>query len=151
MPLPIPVIDGLLNIGNSIIERLWPDPVKAEEARMRLAEMAENGELQRLAMENKLLEGQIAINLEEAKSGKMFIGGWRPAIGWTCAVSLFCYYVPYILIATILWAHRVWVDGFLYPRPDLGIADLLGLVGTLLGMSVIRTKERLEGKIPPQK
>jgi hypothetical protein len=31
--------------------------------------------------------GQIEINKEEAKSSKLFVAGWRPAVGWICACS----------------------------------------------------------------
>jgi hypothetical protein len=41
-------LDELLGIGNKIIDRLWPDPVKKEEAKLKLAEMHQTGELAQL-------------------------------------------------------------------------------------------------------
>lgn len=141
---------ALMSLIGSVIERLFPDPEKAAEAKMKLIEMQQNGQLAELDADVKVMLGQLEVNKAEAATGSLFIGGWRPAIGWTCAVSLFSYYVPYCLIATALWAVQVYQTGFMLPRPDLGIADLLGLVGSMLGMAGLRTKERLEGKIPPQ-
>jgi hypothetical protein len=141
MPAPA-VIAGLFGIGEKLIEHFFPDPTKAAEARMELIKLQESGELQRMAMENDLLKGQLDINKTEAATGSLFIGGWRPAIGWTCAISLFCYYVPYVLVATVLWAWRVIETGQLVARPDLGIADLIGLVMAMLGIAGMRTYEK---------
>lgn len=87
---------------------------------------------------------QIDLNKTEAATGSLFIGGWRPAIGWTCAIALFCYYVPYVIAATVLWIWQVIQTGQLVTRPDLGIADLLGLVFAMLGMSTLRTAEKVK-------
>ena len=35
------------------------------------------------------LLGQLEINKAEAQSGSIFKGGWRPAVGWVCAIALF--------------------------------------------------------------
>jgi hypothetical protein len=142
--MAIPVL-ALLGIGEKIIERLWPDPTKAAEAKLELIKLQESGELQRMAMDNDLLKGQIGINQAEAATGSLFIGGWRPAIGWTCAVSLFCYYVPYVLAATVIWVMHCIETNTLAARPDLGIADLLGLVGSMLGIAAMRTREKALG------
>jgi hypothetical protein len=140
----IPLIDRVL-------ERILPDPKAAAEAKMKVIEMADSADARELDATVKLALGQLSINAAEAASGSRFVGGWRPAIGWVCAISLLCYYVPYVLVATVLWAMQCWNDGFLYPRPDLGIADLIGLVMSMLGMATLRTKERLSDKIPPGK
>ena len=31
---------------------------------------------------------QVQVNAAEAATGNMFIGGWRPATGWTCVSGL---------------------------------------------------------------
>jgi hypothetical protein len=142
--MAFPVL-ALMGIGEKLIDRLWPDPAKAAEAKMELIKLQESGELQRMAMENDLMKGQIETNKIEAASASLFVSGWRPAIGWTCAVSLFCYYVPYVLLATILWAWKVIDTGQLLARPDLGIADLIGLVTAMLGIAGMRTREKAIG------
>ncbi|MFN7882333.1 MAG: 3TM-type holin, partial [bacterium] len=82
-------LDELLGIGNKIIDRLWPDPVKKEEAKLKLAEMHQTGELAQLQADTSLALGQIAINTEEAKSDNWFVAGWRPFVGWICGLTLF--------------------------------------------------------------
>lgn len=140
----IPLID-------TILDRILPDPKASADAKLKLMELADSADARELDSATKLALAQIGVNAEEAKSQNIFVAGWRPFIGWVCGVSIFCYYVPYVLVATVMWAIRVWQDGFLYPRPDLGITDLIGLVGVLLGMATLRTKERLEGVVPKQK
>lgn len=102
-------------------------------------------ELKGRELDQKIDLAQIEVNKTEAASASTFTSGWRPAIGWVCAMSLFVYYVPYCVVATALWAHQVWVSGQLVTRPDLGIADLLGLVGAMLGLSTLRTAEKFKG------
>jgi hypothetical protein len=36
----------------------------------------------------KLQLAQIAVNVEEAKSSSLWVAGWRPGVGWICAVAL---------------------------------------------------------------
>jgi len=36
---------------------------------------------------------QISLNETESKSHNIFVAGWRPAIGWICAVALFYEYL----------------------------------------------------------
>lgn len=144
MGLPLPVIGGLINIGERLIDRWFPDPTKAAEARMELLKMEESGDLKRMATEAGLLQGQIDVNKIEAASGSTFVAGWRPAIGWTCAISLFMYYVPYCLVATAIWAWHCIETGTLVPRPDLGIADLIGLVSAMLGIASMRSFDKVK-------
>lgn len=154
--IPIPVIDGLFKVGSQIIDRLWPDPEKKAEAVLKLETMRENGELARLASETELAKAQIAVNLEEAKSTNPFIAGWRPAVGWVCVAVLAMTYIPKALVLTVFWSYQAWAsisqpDATIPPLPDfpdLGITDLLGILGTLLGSTYIarlRTDEKIKG------
>lgn len=131
---------NLLGIGSIIdsVGKVAGDLITTEKEKREL-------DLREKALDQAVDLAQIEVNKAEAASGSLFNGGWRPAIGWTCALALFCYYVPYILAATVLWIITVVNTGQLMPRPDLGIADLLGLVLSMLGMSTLRTAERFKG------
>ena len=41
----IPIVDGLLDIGGKLIDKLIPDPKAKEEARLKLLELQQKGEL----------------------------------------------------------------------------------------------------------
>lgn len=142
---------AFLPLIGTVLERVLPDPKAADEAKLRMLEMAQKSDSEELNAELQVILGQLKVNEAEASSGNVFVGGWRPAIGWTCAAALFAYYVPYCLVATVVWAMQCWTDGNLVPRPDLGIADLIGLVTAMLGIAGMRTKERLSGVIPKGK
>ena len=130
---------NVLGIG-SIIEsvgKVAGDLITTDKERREL-------DLRERELDQKVDLSQIEVNKTEAATGSLFIGGWRPAIGWTCAIALFCYYVPYVLAATVLWVVQVTQTGQLVTRPDLGIADLMGLVMAMLGMSTLRTVEKFK-------
>ena len=130
---------------STLIDKVLPDANARIAAKEKLAELQQQGELEEFKGELQLAMGQQAINLEESKSASLFKSGWRPAIGWVGAVALFTYYVPYTLVATYIWAAQVYQSHQLVARPDLGITDLLGLLGTLLGFGVLRSHDKLQG------
>lgn len=139
-------LDDVIAQGLKIVDKFIPDANAREKAKEEMAAAIQGGV-------QKLLEGQIEINKAEAQSPSLFIAGWRPAVGWVCVSALFFYYVPYMIVVTGLWVWQVVLllkDGTLVmsqlpPRPDLGIVDLLGLLGTLLGVGTMRTVEKVQG------
>jgi hypothetical protein len=42
-------LDALLNIGGKILDKVFPDPAQAEQAKLKLLEMQQNGELAQIA------------------------------------------------------------------------------------------------------
>lgn len=131
--MPFDPISAALDIGGKLIDRLWPDPAKAAEAKLELIKLQQSGELTQLM-------GQLEINKTEASSSSVFVAGWRPAIGWTCAGALFSQYIlrPWVQWVCILLNH---------PIPPLpGIDDQLWqLLGGMLGMGSLRTYEKVKG------
>jgi hypothetical protein len=138
-------ISAVLETGLAIIDKFVPDPKAKADAIFRLKELERQGESEKIQFELQTILGQIEINKIEAASTRFFVAGWRPAIGWTCAVSIFCYYVPYCLVAVSIWAYQCIQMGVLLPRPDLNIADLIGLVCSMLGVAGMRTVEKSRG------
>ena len=92
-------------------------------------------EIAKLEIEKTLLMGQIQTNQQEAVHRSIFVAGWRPAIGWTCAIGLF-YDVLLRPIAV----------GFGYPFPSLDTASLISLIVALLGLGTLRTTEKFGNK-----
>lgn len=135
------LLGGIVETVGKVADSLFTSDEEREKAALENRKF----DIEERRLDQTIDLAQIEVNKTEAASGSLFNGGWRPAIGWTCAVSLFCYYVPYVLAATVLWAIQVIQTGQLVNRPDLGIADLLGLVAALLGMSTLRTVDKLKG------
>ena len=88
---------------------------------------------------------QVELNKIEAASASVFVAGWRPAIGWVCALSLFAYYVPRFSLAAVLWVRQSWEIGTLVPYPDGAIESLMELVVAMLGIGALRTIEKFGG------
>lgn len=132
------------SVGNIV------DDLHTSEAEKREADLKELQEV------NKLLTGQLEVNKVEASHASIFVAGWRPFIGWICGASLGLYYIPKAIMMTGMWAYAAWKlvmawngqGGMpaLPEYPDFGVWDLIGLVGTMLGMATIRHREVVSGK-----
>jgi hypothetical protein len=48
------VLDALLGIGGKLIDKLIPDPAQKAEAQLKLAQMAQDGELAKMANETEV-------------------------------------------------------------------------------------------------
>jgi hypothetical protein len=130
--------DFALKLRGAITGELPP------EARAKLEELAKQMELTQIS-------GQLAINLEEAKSEKWWKAGWRPAVGWICAGVLAYTYLFQPMLAFLLrvsvwagWLHVATADEFpAFPTLDTGAIIQL-LIG-MLGLAGLRTAEKIKG------
>jgi hypothetical protein len=130
----IPVIGGIL-------EKVIPDPQTAADAKIKMLELAQKGELAVLDAETKLALGQLEVNKVEAGTD-MFRGGWRPATGWACVFGL----VYQFLIQPVLpWLVAVF-GGSVPPLPPIDNETLMVLLTGMLGLGSLRTFERIKGK-----
>lgn len=140
--LPIDsLIDGALKLVNKFI------PDKGEQARIaaEIAKAKQAGELQEFQIFAGLDSQQIEVNKIEAANPSLFVSGWRPALGWVCVIALGMYYIPRFIFGMGFWCVVAWQTmekGVLPPMPEMGVADILGLVGTMLGSSLIRMHEK---------
>ena len=89
---------------------------------------------------SKRNEGQVQINVEEAKSGSLFKSGWRPAIGW---IGVFGLGYHYILFPMLQWVANIWLPDI--DTPVLDSEGLMALVSALLGIGGYRTYEKFKG------
>lgn len=80
-------LTAVLDIGGKLIDKLWPDPVQRDAAKLKLFELQQTGELAILAAETDLAKAQIGVNLEEAKSSSLFVSGARPFVMWVCGFA----------------------------------------------------------------
>ena len=68
-------IDALLGIGGKLIDKLIPDPEAKAKAQLELAQMAQNGELQKMANDTKLYELE-QTNLTDRLKADMGSDSW---------------------------------------------------------------------------
>lgn len=86
----------------------------------------------------ELAKGQLAINKEEAKSGNIFVAGWRPFIGWSCGVALVWHFIaaPFIIFFAALFGAA------LPPLPEFDMGSLMTVLMGMLGLGGLRTFEK---------
>jgi len=146
---PTAIVGNLVSFGQDLIDRLWPDKEKQAEERSRaqahLQELTDARQAAQLAALEAIDAAQSNVNAIEAASASLYKSGWRPAIGWVCAGALALNYWPRAIAGVALWILQCVHTGTLAPYPDLGIADLLGLTASLLGMSTLRSIEIQKG------
>jgi hypothetical protein len=68
-------LDALLGIGGKLIDKLIPDPEAKAKAQLELAQMAQNGELQKMANDTKLYELE-QTNLTDRLKADMGSDSW---------------------------------------------------------------------------
>ena len=115
-----------IGLAETVISKIWPDK-SAQEAAQLAAAVA-------------IVQGQLDTNKAEAASPSAFTSGWRPGIGWVCALALFMQYIarPMLMWGGIVTGHQ-W--------PTLpGIDDnLWQLMLGMLGLGGLRSFEKVKG------
>lgn len=66
-------VTAALDVGGKLIDRLWPDPEKRDQARLALMELAQKGELQELVSRAEIVK-------TEAASEHWLAANWRPIL-----------------------------------------------------------------------
>ena len=91
-------------------------------------------------LEQRTLEGQMAINKVEASSANWFVSSWRPFIGWIGGLSLA---YEFMITPTIEWYCALNHIDVVPPIFDSGL--LMNLVIAMLGIGGMRTYEKAKG------
>lgn len=128
----IPVL-SIVEIGAKLLDKIIPDKDAREKAQAELIKAAQDQEFQ-------LSLAQIKVNEEEAKSENVFVSGWRPFVGWTCASSFALHFAAFPIINFVIVAlgYKEVVISF----------DMVTLTTTLfglLGIGTLRTYEKIKG------
>ena len=69
------MLDALLNLGGKLVDKLIPDPQAKAEAQIKLAELAQNGELAKIANEADLYKTE-QNNLTDRLKADMSSDSW---------------------------------------------------------------------------
>jgi len=130
----LPIITALLPKALEILDEVIPDKDAAQKAK--------------ISMEAKLLDAataanlaQAATNTAEAQHRSTFVAGWRPAIGWVCALGLAWNFIGYQLV---LYGLNIMGRTDILLPPMSG-DNLMELTFAMLGMAGLRTYEKFKG------
>ena len=124
-------LTALIGPATKLIGKFVRDKDKAAQLSHEISTMAEKHA-------QELAKGQLAINKEEAKSGNIFIAGWRPFIGWSCGVALVWHFIaaPFIIFFAALFGAT------LPPLPEFDMGSLMTVLMGMLGLGGLRTFEK---------
>ena len=134
-------ITALLDFGSKVIERIFPDPSQAAQAKLELLKMQQSGELAAMAAEVSIQTAQIKVNEESAKSSSLWVSGARPFILWGCGFAMLyaAMFEPIMrFVAVVCFAYA---GNFPALDTTLTTQVLLGL----LGLSGMRTLDKIKG------
>ena len=128
------LINNLIGPVTGILDKVIEDKDQKAKLAHELATMAD-----KLSHEQQL--AQIEVNKAEAASGSLFKGGWRPCVGWVCAIAFFYHFVgqPVIIFIVTLFGMQ------LPSLPEFDMGTLLTVLGGMLGIGGLRSYEKQKG------
>lgn len=131
---------ALLNVGESVINRIWPDATERDKQMVRLQEIAQKGDIAQLEAEVKILTGQMEINATDAKHKSVFVAGWRPFCGWTGGLAL-----AYAAILEPLMRFIASMAGYMGEFPVLDTTITMQILMGMLGIGAMRSFDKRNG------
>lgn len=119
-------LGSVADLANTVINKIWPDKSEAEK--------------QQLAAAVSIVQGQMEINKEEAKSPSLFVSGARPFIMWVCGLGCAWNWVglPVGKFTLVLLGISVNIS-------PADLTEMMPLLIGMLGLGGYRTVEKLNG------
>ena len=119
-------VGAIADLAGTVINKIWPDKTEDEKQQLAAAVM--------------VVQGQIDINKEEAKSPSVFVSGWRPFIGWVCGAACAWNWIG-LKIALFVAAYL----GHALNMQPADISEMMPVLLGMLGLGGLRTVEKLNG------
>jgi Holin of 3TMs, for gene-transfer release len=111
---------------------------KSPEDAAKLQELAAKYQDDVLLADQQRAQMQADINKAEASNTSLFVAGWRPAVGWVCAIGLL---TQFIIAPLATWGSGLIGKTVTFPSLDMG--TLLTLLLGMLGLGGMRTYEKV--------
>ena len=130
-------ITAIASLASSVITRLWPDKTEVDKEAFLL-------EFQKVVTASQLLTKQIDVDQAEAASTSMFVAGWRPMVGWVCALAFawqFLILPMGCFLAVICHQPQVATQ---MQSLHLDYATMSSVLMGMLGLGGMRTYEKMQ-------
>ena len=128
------LITSLIGPVTGLLDKVIEDKDQKAKLAHEIATMSDTHAQQALL-------AQLEINKAEAASGSLFKGGWRPAVGWICAIAFGYHFVLQPLIIFVVTIIGIDIPDL----PEFDMSTLLTTLGGLLGIGGLRTYEKQKG------
>ena len=132
----MPFLDFLspvTKVVETVVDRLVPDNAASKRIKDEIAK-----ELALAQIHGQL--AQIEVNKAEAQNPSLFVAGWRPGVGWICALAL-----GYQFVLAPIGTWLAAIVGHPLPTPPMLDEALWQLILGMLGMGGLRTFEKIKG------
>ena len=125
------MLTNLIGPATQLLDKFIEDKDQKAALAHEISTMAE-----RHAQE--LAKGQIEVNKMEAASSSMFVAGWRPAVGWICALGFASNFIliPMANFALALATIEVQI-------PMIDTSQMMPVLMGMLGLGTLRTVEKV--------
>tara|TARA_R100001126_G_scaffold85234_1_gene53700 strand:+ start:491 stop:892 length:402 start_codon:yes stop_codon:yes gene_type:complete len=130
----VSILSNLVGPVTGLLDKFIEDKDQKAKLAHEIATMGEKHAQQALL-------AQLEINKAEAASGSLFKGGWRPFVGWVCAVA-FAYHFVLQPLLIFVFAY-IGLETPDLPKFDVG--TLLPVLGGMLGIGGLRSYEKTKG------
>ena len=127
------MIEALIGPVMGLLDKIIPDPTEKARLAHEIATLAER-------QAHEIAKSQIEVNRTEAASSSMFVAGWRPAVGWICAVGL-----GFNFICVPIGNFVLAVNESTIIIPALDVSEMMPVLMGMLGLGAYRTFEKTKG------
>lgn len=133
------MLPTLIPLLGNLLDRIFPDPKAAAEAKLEVMKMAQSGELAQLNADLQMATGQMEINKVEAANASLFVSGWRPAVGWCCALAFAFKFIggPAAFVVSQWFGHPITL-------PSFDFTEMSTILMGMLGLGALRTVEKVK-------
>jgi len=117
-------LGAVSDLVGTVINKIWPDKSDQEKQEIAAAVM--------------VVQGQLDINREEAKSQSVFVSGWRPFIGWVCGSAC-----AWNWIGLPIAKAGLLLSGIALSVSPADLSEMLPVLMGMLGLGALRTYEKV--------
>lgn len=135
--MAIPILGDLIDGVKDIVSEVVVDKDKRDQVNLELRRLEDQAQ----ARIDAQIAAQIEVNKVEAASSSVLVAGWRPAVGWICAVALA---YSFILMPFMAFFARVTFD-YTGEFPSIDMDAFLYVLLGMLGIGGMRTFEKVKG------
>jgi len=128
------MLQALIGPVSSLLDKFIEDKDAKNAMAHEIATMAEKAA-------HEAAMAQVKVNAAEAGHRSVFVAGWRPFVGWVCAIALACHFVLHPVILFV-----VGFAGLTIPvLPEFDMDSLMTVLLGMLGLGGLRTYEKSKG------
>jgi len=129
-------LGSIADLASGIIDKIWPDPTKAAEAKAALLQAQQAGAFKAMDQDFQLALEQVKANAAEAAQPGFH---FRDGAGWVCVIA---FASNFILRPLVTWGSSL--AGHPVDLPQLDVSQLTPMLLGLLGLGGMHMYEQVK-------